>query len=167
MRAHIPSPDPTGRIQVWWRVVTQCWFPWVAHDHPGFYTLHSSGLDSGRFQSFKKFYHIIIVLGVICMVYVCVRVCTVCECGQAYVRVTGQLSGVGPLLLPWDAGINLVASDLHSKHLFPLRHYTSLADLFTFLLWNRRSYLNPEKKTDSFVITGTWLLSLHSTANQD
>ena len=108
----------------------------MACESPGFYTLRSSGLDSGHFQSFKKVYYSIVVLGVISMVCVCVRVCIMRECGQACVRVTGQLSGVGPLLLPWDAGINLVASDLHSKYLFPLSHCASLADLFTSLLWN-------------------------------
>lgn len=36
MRAHISSPDPPGRIQVWRRVVTQRCFTWVTRDHPGF-----------------------------------------------------------------------------------------------------------------------------------
>lgn len=161
---------PPGRIQVWRRrVVTQRWFPWVARDRPGFYTLRSSGLDSGRFQSFKKVYYSIIVLGVISMVCVCVRghACMhcvwvwagMCEGHRTTLRSRSSPSTVGC----WDQFCSI---RLAQQTPFPTEPLYQSGWPFYIFIMERRSYLNPAKNTDSSVLTGTWLLSLHVLTSQ-
>lgn len=149
MRAHISSPDPPGRIQVW----LACCNPTLLYlgdsRPPRFYTLHSSGLsnsESGHFQSFKKVYYIIISV--------------VCVCARACVSVGGHVWGsqdnFPESVLSFYRGMLESISCHQTCAANTFSHWACLADLFTFLLWNRRSYLNPAKNTDSFVLTGTW-----------